>query len=232
MKYSLECKNISKYYTRKKGFFSTKTDTLFVLNNLSFKLPVGNTLGLVGPSGCGKSTLARIVTGLMPASSGEVWINEKKVEKESDFVGQVQMVFQNPFSSLNPKLKIGYSIQEPLLLKYKKEKVEYTKEQIKKEVEYTLEKVGLEAKHAKNYPHEFSGGQRQRIAIARAIIAKPSLLVCDEAISALDVSIQAQILNLLKDLKEEQKLSLLFISHNIDVINIMSDTVLNLELQN
>ncbi len=190
----------------------------------------GETLGLVGPSGCGKSTLARIVTGLMPPSEGEVYIDTVPMQKFDDFVGRVQIVFQNPFSSLNPKLKIYYSLTEPLLLKYKRENVAYTSEELKREMEEMLLKVGLKKEDAHKFPHEFSGGQRQRIAIARALIAKPTLLVCDEAVSALDVSIQAQILNLLKDLREEEKLSLLFISHDMNVINTMSDRVLTLKV--
>ncbi len=226
----LLCKNISKYYTRNNNFFKTKEEKLFVLNQLSFAMKKGETLGLVGPSGCGKSTLARIVTGLMPPSEGEVFIDDTPMNSFNDYIGKVQIVFQNPFSSLNPKLKISYSIQEPLLLKYKRENTSCTKESLIKEVEGILLRVGLKKEDAQKFPHEFSGGQRQRIAIARAIIAKPSLLVCDEAVSALDVSIQAQILNLLKDLKEEDNLSLLFISHDLNVINTMSDSVLELKV--
>ncbi len=224
-KLALNCKNISKYYLLHSGFFNQHTEKLFVLNNFSLSIKKGETLGLVGPSGCGKSTFARIITGLTPFSSGSVVIDNVEMLSLQDYIGRVQMVFQNPFSSLNPKHKIGYSIQEPLLLKYKRDKEDFTKEKLKNEVESILKKVGLEASHASKFPHEFSGGQRQRIAIARAIITKPALLVCDEAVSALDVSIQAQILNLLKDLKEEENLSLLFISHDMDVIKMMSDEI-------
>ncbi len=225
----LECKNISKYYSRRTGALKTKEEKIYVLNDISFAIEKGETLGLVGPSGCGKSTLARIVCGLLAASSGEIMLDGAKMQKLNDFVGKVQIVFQNPFSSLNPKMSVGYSIKEPLLLKYKREKVKFTSDSIKKEVSAMLEKVGLEAEDVQKYPHEFSGGQRQRIAIARALIAKPSLLICDEAVSALDVSIQAQILNTLKDLRESENLSLLFISHDMDVINTMSHKVLRLE---
>ncbi len=228
MSIALECKNITKYYIRKTGVLRSKEEKIYVLDDISFKINNGETLGLVGPSGCGKSTLARIITGLIPATSGEVFIDGKKMATEKDFVGNVQIVFQNPFSSLNPKLKIGYSIQEPLLLKYKRENISYDSNTLKQEVENTLIKVGIEAKSAGKFPHEFSGGQRQRIAIARALIARPTLLVCDEAVSALDVSIQAQILNLLKDLRETENLSMLFISHDMDVINTMSDNILHL----
>ncbi len=226
----LSCHDISKSYVSKHGIFKTRIQERIVLENLSFTLPSCHTLGLVGPSGCGKSTLARIITGLMPASSGQIFINDKEMKRAKDFTGLVQMVFQNPFSSLNPKLTIGYSIAEPLVLKYKKEKKSFTQQDILQEVALSLQKVGLEAKDAKKFPHEFSGGQRQRIAIARAIISKPALLVCDEAVSALDVSIQAQILNLLKDLKEEENLSMLFISHDLDVIETISDSVLELKV--
>ncbi len=227
--YSLICNDISKYYLHKPSFFSTTTEKLHVLDSISFKLERGKTLGLVGPSGCGKSTLARIISGLVPQSAGQVFIDNIEMKNFEDYIGKVQMVFQNPFSSLNPKLKVGYSIQEPLLVKNKRDNLSLSKQELQNSVEEILKKVGLEKDVVKKFPHEFSGGQRQRIAIARALITKPTLLICDEAVSALDVSIQAQILNLLKDIKEEENLSLVFISHDADVIELMSDDILRLE---
>ncbi len=227
--YALDCRNISKYYPYKEKFFSTKIEKLHVLDNISFTLEKGKTLGLVGPSGCGKSTLARIIAGLIPQSNGQVYINSIEMKSFSDHIGKVQMIFQNPFSSLNPKLKIGYSITEPLIMQYKRNKQKIQKEEINKILYNTLDQVGLERQSIKKFPHEFSGGQRQRIAIARALITKPTLLICDEAVSALDVSIQAQILNLLKDVKQENNISLVFISHDNDVISLVSDQILRLE---
>ncbi len=224
----LECKDISKNYILKSGLFDRKSEELQILKNISFGLEYGQTLGLVGASGSGKSTLAKIICGLLEPSSGEIYIDKSHMQNFNDYIGKVQMVFQNPFSSLNPKFKVGYSIQEPLILKKKRDNISFTKEEIEEEVFSILKKVGLENEDAKKYPHEFSGGQRQRIAIARALIAKPKLLICDEAVSALDVSIQAQIINLLKDLKEEENLSLVFISHDIEIIEFMSDKIISL----
>ncbi len=224
----LECKNITKKYQLKSGFLNRKSEDILVLNNISFTLEYGKTLGLVGASGSGKSTLAKIISGLLEPTSGEIWIDNAHMQCFKNYIGRVQMVFQNPFSSLNPKFKVGYSIQEPLILKYKREKAPYNKEDIQEEVFSILHKVGLEKEDANKFPHEFSGGQRQRIAIARALIAKPRLLICDEAVSALDVSVQAQIINLLKDLKEEENLSLVFISHDMKIIEFMSDSIISL----
>ncbi len=225
---ALECKNIYKSYSIKKGFFSLKSEKLQVLEDISLSLEYGKTLGLVGASGCGKSTLAKIISGLVLPNSGSVWIDNIQMKEFNDFVGKVQMVFQNPFSSLNPKYKVGFSIKEPLILKNKRQKIAYSKESIEKEVIEMLQKVGLEKEDANKFPHEFSGGQRQRIAIARALIASPKLLICDEAVSALDVSIQAQIINLLKDIQEDTNLSLVFISHDMEIIECMADKILKL----
>ena len=183
-----------------------------------------NVMGIVGESGCGKSTVARMIAGIIPVSGGEVllegeaYMNLKGSEKRR-FRRNIQMVFQDPFSSLNPRLKIGTSVAEPLMA------IGVPPAERRERVGEILRRVGLQPEHAGRYPHEFSGGQRQRVAIARALVTRPELVVCDEAVSALDASVQAQVLNLLKEVQADFGLTYFFISHDLSVVGYMSDRV-------
>ncbi|MEB0138302.1 MULTISPECIES: ABC transporter ATP-binding protein [unclassified Undibacterium] len=194
---------------------------LHALSDVSLTLASGEVLGVVGESGCGKSTLGRIIAGILPASNGSVYFNGQPVHAHAaSHHLNVQMVFQNPYASLNPRMRIDHSIGDAAIYHKiidKSEAEAYTSE--------LLQQVGLEHAYLRRYPHQLSGGQRQRIAIARALALKPKLIVCDEAVSALDVSVQAQVLNLLMDLRERNNLSYLFISHNLAVVEYMADRV-------
>lgn len=216
----LTVRNLSKSFFLRTGF--GRRDEFFAVQNVSFSLEQGACLGLVGESGCGKSTLARMLVGLLPATDGEILFKGRPVSENFHNPKALQMVFQDPFSSLNPRLCIGKSIGEP----YKINNSGCGEAAVREKVREILQEVGLEKEYYSRYPHEFSGGQRQRIAIARAIVTKPELLVCDEPVSALDASHQAQVLNLLLDLKEKYRLSYLFISHNLQVVSFMCDAVL------
>jgi oligopeptide/dipeptide ABC transporter ATP-binding protein len=195
------------------------------VDNVDFTLLPGKTLGLVGESGAGKSTIARAIMGLVPIREGEVRFDGQPVASASlkrrrDLSREMQMVFQDPFSSLNPARTVGQTIAEPLLAHQR-----LPKSEVEAAVSAMLAKVGLPSDSATRYPSQFSGGQRQRIAVARALIRRPRLVICDEPVSALDLSVQAQVLNLLKDLQEELSLSYLFISHDLAVVRHMSDTL-------
>lgn len=216
----LTVKNLNRSFSLKTGF-AAKQD-FFAVQNVSFQLQKGTCLGLVGESGCGKSTLAKMLVGLLPKTSGEIFYKEKSIEDFFYNPHVLQMIFQDPFSSLNPRLCVGKSIGEPLKIN----SAGLSRKDVQAAVEAVLQEVGLEKEYYHRYPHEFSGGQRQRIAIARAIITHPEILVCDEAVSALDASHQAQVLNLLLDLKEKYNLSYLFISHNLQVISFMCDEIM------
>ena len=197
------------------------------VNNISFDIKQGETLGLIGESGCGKTSLSRMLMGLLAPTTGSVLFgNEPLIGKNISFPNRfrrdIQMVFQDPFASLNPKLKIEDMLLEPLHI----HKIGSTNSERKKRVEYLLNAVGMPADSAQRYAHNFSGGQRQRIVIARALATNPKLIICDEAVAALDVSVQAQVLNLLNDLKEEFGLTYLFISHDMPVVYHMSNRVM------
>lgn len=213
--------NLKKSYTINKLFKETKY--LNALNGVSFDLNPGETLGIVGESGCGKSTLAKVLTKLESLTSGEVLFNGTSFNniKDDEFHAFIQMVFQDPYQSLNPRKKAYDIIADPLVIEAKLSKVE-----IDKRVIQSLEKVGLRDEFKDRYPHQFSGGQRQRLGIARALMLRPKVLILDEPVSALDVSIQAQVLNLLLELQIELKLSYLFISHDLSVIAHMSDKIM------
>ncbi|MDD6087840.1 MAG: ATP-binding cassette domain-containing protein [Desulfovibrionaceae bacterium] len=201
-----------------RGILSGKTRSLTAVADVSFQLEQGETLGLVGESGCGKSTLGRMLTGLIPPTSGEILFHGEKLSLKHH-AGRVQMVFQNPFSSLDPRWSIGASIAEPM------RRTGLAAEIVREKTEMMLRQVGLDPSFASRRPHSFSGGQRQRAAIARALIAEPDVLVCDEAVSALDASVQAQVLNLLKDMQEMRRTSYVFISHSFPAVAFMSDRI-------
>ncbi len=208
------------------GLFGGRS-VLRAVKNVSFDLYQGETLGIVGESGCGKSTLSRAVIRLLEASSGEsIWmgrdIRKMSVKELVDLRKDIQMVFQDPLASLNPRMTAGAIIAEPLLV----HNPEVGKAERVRRVIEMMEKVGLTADMINRYPHEFSGGQCQRIGIARALITKPKLVVCDEAVSALDVSIRAQVVNLLMDLQKEMGISMLFISHDIAVVRHIAQRVM------
>lgn len=220
-----EIKNLNVTYQTKKGLIG-KIQTVHAVNNVSLDIQKGEILAIAGESGCGKSTLAKAIMKLVQSDSGEILLNGENVlnlkhnKDLKKFYQKVQMIFQNPYSSLNPKMKIGEILKEPLIIN-----TNLKKEEITKIVEEKIEKVGLDKSALNLYPHEFSGGQRQRIAIARSLILNPEFIIADEPVSALDVSIQAQIINLLKQLKEDFNLTFLFISHDLSVIKYLSDRI-------
>lgn len=223
----LEIRHLSREFGVRRGMFDPRPASVKAVNDVSLALAPGETLGLVGESGCGKSTLARMAVGLLPPSSGEVRLFGRPLEDWTPLerASRMQMVFQDPFSSLDPRQTVGASIAEPLMLAARASAAPLSRTELRERVCAILEQVGLQHEHFHRYPHEFSGGQRQRIAVARALIAGPDILVCDEPVSALDASVQAQVLNLLKDMQEKRGLSYLFISHDLGVIGFMSDRV-------
>ncbi|WP_027722958.1 ABC transporter ATP-binding protein [Maridesulfovibrio zosterae] len=218
----LELKDIKRHYPVNNGIFSLSKATVKAVNGVTLVVKSGETLGLVGESGCGKSTLARLLTGLEVPNSGSIIFKDKSLSDwpASERSSMIQMVFQDPYSSLNPRQKVGKIISEGMRIHHTG-----SRKEINERVEELLIQVGLRPEHSKRYPHEFSGGQRQRIAIARAIAMNPDLIVCDEPVSALDVSVQAQVLNLLKKIQKEFDLSYVFISHDLSVVSHISDRV-------
>lgn len=231
----LEVKNLSVHFKIKndKSLFFNKPQTLKAVNDVSFNLYEGETLGVVGESGCGKSTLARAIIGLVKSAQGEILWLGKDLTKQSDkewkaLRSDIQMIFQDPLASLNPRMSIGNIIAEPLKIY----QPHLTASEVKEKVKAMMMKVGLLPNLVNRYPHEFSGGQCQRIGIARALIVEPKLIICDEPVSALDVSIQAQVVNLLKSLQKEMNLSLIFIAHDLAVVKHISDRVLVMYLGN
>jgi peptide/nickel transport system ATP-binding protein/oligopeptide transport system ATP-binding protein len=221
----LEAKGLYKSYTQTSGFFVRKQRVIKALNNVSLFIKPGETLAIVGESGSGKSTLARCLLQLQAFEQGELFFKGKNLtsldEKDKKHLKRhIQMVFQDPYASLNPRMKIEEILEEGLVIHdLGNKKVRQTK------VRSMIKKVGLTVADLQKYPHQFSGGQRQRIGIARALIVEPELVICDEPVSALDVSIQAQILLLLKDLQKELGLSYLFISHDLRVVRHMADRI-------
>lgn len=223
----LVVKNLKKYFISEKKWFSNQQSTVKAVDGVSFEIYEGETVGLVGESGCGKTTLGRTILGLEEVSDGEILYKGKDISQLSkkeikELRKEIQIIFQDPFSSLNPRIPVGKAILEPMRV----HKILNSDTERKEYVFNLLDKVGLEKEHFYRYPHEFSGGQRQRIGIARTIALKPKLIICDESVSALDVSVQAQVLNLLNELKSEFDFTYIFISHDLSVVKYMSDQLL------
>lgn len=221
----IKIENLKKQFESKKGFWGQRKETVYALNGINIDIQKGETFALVGESGCGKSTAARCILALESISSGDVIFdgtNLRTTDKKTlqNLRKRMQIIFQNPYSSLNPRMKIGDILAEPLKINLK-----LSKEEIEKRILEIADMTGISKDSLNRYPHEFSGGQRQRIGIARAIILKPDFIVADEPVSALDVSIQAQILNLLKELKQDLNLTYLFISHDLSVVKYVADKV-------
>lgn len=222
----LEVKNLKKYFPVTGGFFRKTIGYVKAADNISFNIKEGETLGLVGESGCGKSTTGRAILRLHEPTSGKIFYNGKDVMNASknemkELRKEMQIVFQDPYSSLNPRMTVGQIISEPIVQHGIMKKGKKLEERVKE----LLEKCGLASYHTNRYPHQFSGGQRQRIGIARALALNPSFIVADEPVSALDVSIQSQVLNLMMDLQDELKLSYLFISHDLSVVRHISKRI-------
>jgi oligopeptide transport system ATP-binding protein len=228
----LEVRNLKQYYPITKGILSRTVGHVKAVDGLNFNISPGETLGLVGESGCGKSTTGRAIVQLEKPTEGEIIFEGQNLATFSTremrkIRTDLQIIFQDPYSSLNPRKRIGDLLSEPLLFHKLAEPSE-----VKKKVDDILEIVGLPSTYKNRYPHEFSGGQRQRIGIARALILNPKLIVCDEPVSALDVSIQAQVLNLLKDLQKEFNLTYLFIAHGLGAVKYISDRIAVMYLGN
>lgn len=223
----LEVKNLKKHFPVASSIpFKKSRQKVHAVDGISFEVFKGETLGIVGESGCGKSTVARLINQLIPQTEGTVEFHGQKLEELTknevrSLRRNIQMVFQNPYSSLDPRKNIQYLLTEPMTIHKQGSK----KENIK-QIEQLLTTVGLKPEHMKRLPHEFSGGQRQRINIARALTLKPEIVICDEPVSALDVSVQAQVINLLKQLQKDFKLTYLFISHDLNVVNYICDRII------
>jgi peptide/nickel transport system ATP-binding protein len=222
----LRVKNLKKYFPIRGGLFSREVARVHAVDDVSFDIVRGETLGLVGESGCGKSTTGRCILRLIEPTAGEVWFGDQNVttlDKRSlrRLRRDMQIIFQDPYASLNPRMTVGSIIGEALVI----HKLAKTRREREDRVVHLLETVGLSSEHLRRYPHEFSGGQRQRIGIARALAVSPKLIVADEPVSALDVSIQAQVINLLEDLQKQFNLTYLFIAHDLSVVEHISTRV-------
>ena len=230
--YILEVKNLKKYFPLNRNFFGKPQTYLRAVDNVSFGVKKGQTIGVVGESGCGKTTLGRTILKLYDSDGGKIWFDGKdlteiKRNKMNDLRVDIQLVFQDPYSSLPPRMTVGSIISEAV-------KVHniVPKEEVQSYTLKIMEQCGLQPSYYDRYPHEFSGGQRQRICIARALAVNPKLVICDEPVSALDVSIQAQIINLLKDLQNKMGLTYVFISHDLSVVKYITDRILVMYLGN
>lgn len=221
----LQVENLKKYYPIKSGGFGKVSETVRAVDGVSFSIREGETLGIVGESGCGKSTTGRMIMRLIEPTEGKIMFQGKNIMDLSKrdmrkARKDIQMIFQDPFASLNPRHTVGRIIEEPMIVHKMG-----NRKQRQKRVEELLELVGLSAYHARRYPHQFSGGQRQRIGIARALAVQPKVIIADEPVSALDVSVQSQVLNLLKDLQKKFNLTFIFIAHDLSVVRHISDRV-------
>ncbi len=222
----LSVRDLRKHFAVKGGIFSREIDRVYAVDGVSFDIGAGETLGLVGESGCGKSTTGRCILRLIEPSSGEIRFKGTDVTRMSgpalrSLRRDMQIIFQDPYASLNPRLTVGAIVGEALTI----HELATSRRDLEDRVVQLLETVGLQADHMRRFPHEFSGGQRQRIGIARALAVEPKLIVCDEPVSALDVSIQAQVINLLEDLQEQFGLTYLFIAHDLSVVEHISTRV-------
>ncbi len=222
----LKVKDLVKHFPIKGGLLGREVDRVHAVDGVSFELQAGETLGVVGESGCGKSTTGRCILRLIEPTSGQVWFEGKNVTacNKSELralARDMQIIFQDPYASLDPRMTVSAIVGEALTI----HKLTKTPREYDDRVVQLLETVGLSADHMRRFPHEFSGGQRQRIGIARALAVNPKLIVCDEAVSALDVSIQAQVINLLEDLREQFKLTYIFIAHDLSVVEHISHRV-------
>lgn len=217
----LSVKNLKKHFVTKTDFLGRPREIAYSLNGISFDINQGETLGLVGESGCGKTTAGRSIMGIYKPTEGEVYLHGEKLDFSEGPEKRIQMIFQDPYACLNPRMTVGEIIAEPLEINHV-----YTDDKAKMQRVYELlEMVGLSREQANRFPHEFSGGQRQRIGIARALAVNPDVIICDEPISALDVSIQAQVVNLMKRLQKELGLTYLFIAHDLAMVKYISDKV-------
>ena len=217
--------NLTKQYQQTRGFFSRVKNTINALDNISIEINSGKTMAIVGESGSGKSTLAKALIRLINIDSGDIFFKNKKISDLNSkemriFRKDIQMIFQDPYASLNPRFKVKDILEEPLIINKIGDKLGRSKK-----IHSIIEKVGLTSADLDKYPHQFSGGQRQRIGIARALILEPKIVICDEPVSALDVSIQAQIINLLKKLQKEFSLTYLFITHDLRVVRQIADSI-------
>ncbi len=222
----LSVTDLRKHFAVKGGLLSREVDRVHAVDGVSFDIGAGETLGLVGESGCGKSTTGRCILRLIEPSSGEVWFNGAEVTRMDatalrSLRRDMQIIFQDPYASLNPRLTVGAIVGEALII----HNLAKSRREHEERVVQLLETVGLQPDHMRRFPHEFSGGQRQRIGIARALAVEPKLIVCDEPVSALDVSIQAQVINLLEDLQEQFGLTYLFIAHDLSVVEHISTRI-------
>jgi oligopeptide transport system ATP-binding protein len=222
----LKVRDLVKHFPVRGGVFKRQIGKVHAVDGVSFELAAGQTLGVVGESGCGKSTMGRCILRLIEPTSGQVWFDGKEVtaleaEELRAMARQMQIIFQDPYASLNPRMTVAAIIGEALTI----HKLAPSRQAWQDRIVELLETVGLSADHMRRYPHEFSGGQRQRIGIARALAVNPRLIVCDEAVSALDVSIQAQVINLLEDLQAKLGLTYIFIAHDLSVVEHISDRV-------
>jgi len=222
----LKVENLKKYFPIAGGIFSRPVARVHAVDGVSFKISAGETLGIVGESGCGKSTTGRLILRLMDPTEGKVWFEGKDVfsleRKELQRLRQdMTMIFQDPYSSLDTRMSVGRIVSEPLKI----HSLTRSKKETAERVAAVLDRVGLRPEHMNRYPHQFSGGQRQRIAIARTLVLKPKLIIADEPVSALDVSVQAQVLNLLMELQKENRLTYVFIAHDLRVVQYVSNRV-------
>lgn len=221
----LQVENLKKYYPINGGKFGSVSETVRAVDGVSFTVNEGETLGIVGESGCGKSTTGRMIMRLIEPTEGKIIFQNRNImeltKREMRKARKdIQMIFQDPFASLNPRHTVGHIIEEPMIVHRMGDK-----KQRQKRVEELLELVGLSSYHAKRYPHQFSGGQRQRIGIARALAVRPKVIIADEPVSALDVSVQSQVLNLLKNLQKKFNLTFIFIAHDLSVVRHISNRV-------